>query len=542
MDQRKDVVLSNAVLWARKPMSKVHGSMRVRDGKILEISARASFPKESLLDLKGMHVIPGLIDAHRHFFIWALLPNFGDASSWKSKEDALAAIESACMTGGPDKGWVFFSRLDHTRWKTPALPPLRDIDAAAKGSPVLVMDTTCHKGFISTEALRRSRIRRDALRCPGDIDIRAGGMLKGTVWEDALHRILSTMYREIFRTYSEEDKRKIILDEADRCLQMGLTHVHDPGVSADIQKLLKEAQRHTPLKISWSVTAEDGLCIPPALKDEMGAIHSDHAPRSAKFFLDGANRTAACMPVVAGLKAAIKAARESISLGSFSPLSLLLEQKITVRDGKLFMPYQRFEDTRDLLERARVFTDKGYRLVVHALGNVAALQAAELVKKLAPAGASVEHMLVMGEKDLDTFACCGAVASIQPGFIPFYAESIERMGVLPYLKTFPLKSLIQRGVAVCVSSDGPCGADDPLHNIRRAVDRKKTDGSVLDPGEGISQVEALTAGTMGGSASLGLKNNGLSEGEAATFCIVDGDPFSDTSRVVQTWIEGKRAS
>jgi imidazolonepropionase-like amidohydrolase len=74
------------------------------------------------------------------------------------------------------------------------------------------------------------------------------------------------------------------------------------------------------------------------------------------------------------------------------------------------------------------------------------------------------------------------------------------------------------------------------------VDRKKTDGSALDPDEGISQVEALTAGTMGGSASLGLKSNGLSEGAAATFCVVDGDPFSDSSRVVQTWIDGKRAS
>jgi hypothetical protein len=134
------------------------------------------------------------------------------------------------------------------------------------------------------------------------------------------------------------------------------------------------------------------------------------------------------------------------------------------------------------------------------------------------------------------------VVSLQPGFIPFYAETIERMGVSPpYLKVIPLRSLMDRGVSVCISSDGPCASNDPLHNIRRAVDRKRMDGTMFDPGEAISEIEALTAGTIGGSRSLGLKNDGLVEGAAATFCVVDGDPFSDNSRVVQTWIDGERA-
>ncbi|HPI94185.1 MAG TPA: hypothetical protein PLT09_13875 [Deltaproteobacteria bacterium] len=43
-----------------------------------------------------------------------------------------------------------------------------------------------------------------------------------------------------------------------------------------------------------------------------------------------------------------------------------------------------------------------------------------------------------------------------------------------------------------------------------------------------------------GHSFLGLKNEGLSKGASANFCVFDGDPFSDTSRVVQTWIDGKR--
>jgi predicted amidohydrolase YtcJ len=540
MNCQKEIVLRNAVLWADNPIKKIMGGMRIRDGRILEICpGETQAGAESVVDLQGMHVIPGLIDAHRHFFISSLLPMHGDASAWRSKSDALAAIESAC---GPEKRWVFFSGLDNSKWKRPYLPEIQEIDAASFGSPVLVVDSTCHRGLISTAALRRTGINRNALRIPSDIDIRKNGTPDGGIWEDALGRILFYMYREIFQTFSEEEKRKIILNEADRCLRMGLTHVNDPGVPSDVQRLLTDAQMHTPLKISWCVTGYESFLAPPELKDEMESLHSDHAPKSVKFFLDGANRTAATMPVIAGLKAAIRAAKDSLYTGSVSPFYPLLSQKSTLREGKIYLPYLRFEDTKDLIRRARFFTEKGYRLVMHALGNVAASQAAQVVTELGMAGnSSIEHVLIMDEKGMDAFARCGAIASVQPGFIPSYADTIEKMGAVPYMKAFALKSFMDRGVSVCISSDGPCGADDPLHNIRRAVDRKKQDGTVFDEDEKISQTQALAAGTFGGSASLGMKNKGLNAGEPATFCIVDGDPFLDTSRVVQTWIDGKKA-
>ena len=543
MSLQKELVLENAVIWARTPMAKINGGMRIRDGKVFQLYNQEAEPpgNGSSVDLKGMHVIPGLIDAHRHFFISALLPLHGDASTWTSKDHALGAIEAACRSKTSDSGWVFFSGMDHARWKHPLMPGLKEIDAAAHGSPVIVVDTTFHSGMASTQALMHSGISRDRLRCPIDMDINRDGTPKGTIWEDALSRVLFTMFREIFQTYTEEEKRKIIIDEATRCLRKGLTHVHDPGIPTDVQMLLKDAQQYTPLKMSWSVTDFDSMFAPPTSKVDEDAIVSDHAPKSVKFFLDGAFRTAAELPLAGGVKAAYRAAKDSISMGSLWPIRILLEQKITLKDGKLCLPYLRFEDLDDLVGRARFFTDRGYRLVIHALGNVAARQAAELVKKTGPVGASVEHMLVMDEKSLDSFALCDAVASIQPGFIPYYADAIERQGALPYLKAFPLKSLLDRGVPICISSDGPCAADDPLHNIRRAVDRKKPDGSMLDPDERLSEFQALTAGTIGASRSFGNKNDGLCEGAPATFCVVDGDPFLDSSRVVQTWIDGQRA-
>ncbi|HVN71318.1 MAG TPA: hypothetical protein VMU10_04780 [Desulfomonilia bacterium] len=154
---------------------------------------------------------------------------------------------------------------------------MQEIDAAGSGSPVLVIDTACHRGLVSTEALRRTAMSRNGMRCPSDIDIWRDGTPKGIVWEDALGRVLVTMYREVFRTYSEEDKRRIILDEAERCLQKGLTRVNDPGVPADVR-------RHTPLKVSRCVTAHESIFAPPQLKDDADALNSEHAPKSVKFW------------------------------------------------------------------------------------------------------------------------------------------------------------------------------------------------------------------------------------------------------------------
>lgn len=538
-----ETVLENAVIWCNPTMDKVFGSLHIRDGRVFRIERHEALStgNGSSVDMKGMHVIPGLIDAHRHFFISALLPHHGDASTWTSKDDALGAIEKACLLDGSEHGWVFFSGMDHARWTPPVFPDIGEIDAASHGKRVLVVDTTFHSGMASSQTLIRSGIARESLRCPTDLDIKRDGTPRGTIWEDALSRVLFAMMRDMFKTLAEDEKRRIILEEAERCLKKGLTHVHDPGIPADVQALLKDAQSYTPMKMSWCVTHHDSMFEPPSAKDHEAAIASAHAPMSVKFFLDGAFRTAAEVPIAAGIKAAFRAGKDSIAQKSLWPLRMLFEQKITLRNGRLYMPYLRFEDLDDLTCRARLFTEKGYRVVIHALGNVAARQAAELLRRTRPVGASVEHMLVMDQESLDSFAGCGAVASIQPGFIPYYADAIERQGALPYLKAFPLRSLASSGVDICISSDGPCAADDPLHNMRRAVDRRKADGTMFDPEERISESEALKAATIGASLSMGNRNEGIREGAPATFCVVDGDPFSDSSRVVQTWIDGERA-
>ena len=84
-----------------------------------------------------------------------------------------------------------------------------------------------------------------------------------------------------------------------------------------------------------------------------------------------------------------------------------------------------------------------------------------------------------------------------------------------------------------------------LHAIsdteRAAVDRQLPDGRTLQPGQAITQQDAVRAYTVAAARSLGAPAGGLAAGEPADFVVCDGDPFAPATRVTQTWIAGEQA-
>jgi len=118
-----------------------------------------------------------------------------------------------------------------------------------------------------------------------------------------------------------------------------------------------------------------------------------------------------------------------------------------------------------------------------------------------------------------------------------------------YLTVAGGRLLLQAGVPLVLSSDHPCGAVDPRHNLRAAVQRQlgrpgpDGDGkrlqSQLQPEQALTPSEAVRAATVTAAASLQAPGaSGLAPGEIADFVICDGDPFHNDTRVVQTWIGG----
>ncbi len=188
------------------------------------------------------------------------------------------------------------------------------------------------------------------------------------------------------------------------------------------------------------------------------------------------------------------------------------------------------------------YAEEGFRLRLHALGNLAAEQAARaLAAARVPAGTTVDHLTALDRPTTDLVAASGAYASYQPGFLPRFGPQFMITRVDRHLVILGGRLLTAAGVPLVLSSDHPCGPLDPLQNLRTAVSRDLGDGRILQPEQALTRSEAVRAATLDAARSLGaVGSGGLAPGQVADLAISDGDPFDEATRVVETWVAGER--
>ncbi len=535
-------LLQGATIWSGLDAVPRFGWMHCVDGLIAGVGAGNSVPPRAMSSrmLRGCHVLPGLADCHRHFGLLALSPRLGNAQSWTSAGDALEAVADRARKSSDPGEWVVFANFDYSSWSDPRPPGRQELDHAGGGRPVFLVDVSLHRGVMSTRAMALAGL--DALDWTGSDDLPRDrkGEPTGLVWEKAFGMALFSMFSDVEQRIGESEMDELMQQEAARCLALGLVHVHDAGAGRAHQERLSRLQDSSPIGITWSIANEEGLLTAPVRRDGLDAIWPRHGPRAVKLYLDGGNRCAICLPLGVLARATLKAAGKSILRRNISPFRPMLEQRVQLRGGHAHLPYLRFPTSQALLDTATLFDDMGCRLQIHALGNTAVRQALEVVRTLKPSlGASLEHIMFLGPSDFEAFDGVDVVASLQPGFIPRYADAIEAQGVVPSLHAFPLGSLVRRNVSVALSSDAPCGNGDPLHNIRCAVNRQTYDGRTVDDREAIDISTAVAAAAFGTRRAIGLRPSPLLPGERATFTLLDGHPMDPASRVIETWIDGK---
>ena len=131
--------------------------------------------------------------------------------------------------------------------------------------------------------------------------------------------------------------------------------------------------------------------------------------------------------------------------------------------------------------------------------------------------------------------------SAQPGFLPHYGPQFASMRLKGRYRGLPLKSLLDADVDLIMSSDYPCGPLDPLHNMRCAVDRRIKGGRVYLEEESVAHEDAVYAYTIAGSRGVtGISKSGIEADKPADFVVLSGDPFTHSTVVSSTWINGEK--
>ncbi|MBL8949428.1 MAG: amidohydrolase [Myxococcaceae bacterium] len=502
------------------PKLPVVQAMALRDGKILKLGSRAEVlaaaGEGAIIDeFPSGVIVPGLVDAHGH------LLGLGEALAlvglWESTDenDAVKRLKAA----GPDSKqgeWVLGRGWDQNKWPRGELPSRWALDAELERTPVFATRVDGHAAWVSGEALKRARITKDTKDPPGGRIVRDKvGEPTGVLIDNAMELVRSKIPPP-----SDEQLKLRLKAAVETCARVGLTGVHDAGLSMAVFELLQRWDVGGALPIRVYAMA-NGQGDDRDLFLGRGPYQGRHlSMRAVKLLADGA-------------------------LGS--------------RGAALFQPYSDAPGEtglmllkRELLQqRAEAFSNAGFQVAIHAIGDKANAETFELLEKLPKTGRHrIEHAQVLREEDVGRFAKSGIIASVQPTHATSdmgWAEA--RLGAARAKYAYAFKSLLDTKANVAFGSDFPVERPDPLLGLFAARTRTDASGQPAGgwhPEQKLTPEEALAGFTSGAAyAEFAEDRRGvLREGYDADFVALSVDPVEDPpeallgAKVLVTVVDG----
>lgn len=514
MSQRpRSIRLINGRIYRSAGDLEPADSLVVGDGKVVFVGAGRSAPAaDEVIDLDGATVIPGLTDAHIHYFAIAyarlqlsLTPR--DAGS-------IAAVLALVTRRAQDTAagqWVYGAGLDENGLAEHRLPTRDELDAAAPQHPVLLRRFCGHVAVANSAALQACGIADDVADPDGGgFGRTTDGQLDGVARESAAEML--------FRAAPPLDRgallralRATIEDSA----RLGLTAAVEAAVGFttgfdDEFSIWQELRQggELPLRLGFmhqldpAEAAERGLR--PAADPDWQAI-------TLKYFADG---------IVGARTAAVS------------------EAFCDTQANGYFM--------RDEAELQRVIVEAhgaGWQVAVHSVGDratnvvIAAYETAQRADPRPDPRHRIEHFFVPPKDGLARMQRLGALVVMQPSFLSRMRRSIHDAFGPRAGSCYPGRSVIDAGVRYVASSDAPTGSWSPWDGIADAVARGGDSGAAIGPGEAISVREAIDAYCGGGAAAMKHEHwrGALQPGMAADLIALDRDPFAaDPSPVRDT--------
>jgi predicted amidohydrolase YtcJ len=461
-----------------------------------------------VIELDGLIVCPGFIDAHHHITLAAWCQLGVDLSGCRSAREACARLVAGVQTthSGP---WLYAFNYAPQRFiEGPRLTRL-ELDRVSIDGPILVMHYSFHEGVVNSAGLSAAGIDRRTRDPFGGRIVRArSGEPTGELLETAVGPV-EAMARYAASGTGYEDWLAALQRYSQGLHAAGITHVCDPGVDALLEGYLRRAAREDrlPIPVTMLFVHANGLFQPPVdrLEGPRTGEEMDGLPVGAlKIFADGGSRCAACaglLESLAGVGAlaarAAKLRRPGLLLHAASP-----DRPVLGRDGRLHIGYLHYPPG-ELAALCSQAHGQGFQLAVHAACNAAIDDVLAAFERL-PAGRypnRVEHLVSLDANQALRLASTGAIGVVQPAYVPLLGDELNAMPTPRRLCNVPLRMLLDASVPLAGSSDAPIAPYAPLAGMQAAVTRRTAEGLPLQPEQAITPLEALHLWTTGAAAA-----------------------------------------
>ncbi|MDP8957224.1 MAG: amidohydrolase family protein [Actinomycetota bacterium] len=519
----------------------------VEDGRIEWLGAPALVPhryRSEPVDLTHAVLIPGLIDSHQHMLQAAATLGWADCSRARSPEEAVARLREHSRT--VRETWIVGWGYDAGRANGGRRPTRALLDSVSEERPILLVESSFHQGIANSAALAAVGFGRSTpRRWGGELERDRRGEPTGVVWE----RAFSVLERAALR--AEEEAADGLRGRADEVcrhhLMQGVTHVGEAVTPPRNLEWLLSAD--LPIGFTHFPTSEHGTFATP--RDALEGPRTGEGSTMAgvgplKLFADGAERCAVRIPLSRLPRQTWTAVRRMLTKRDPGGLRILSSTGTRLKGNAVFSGTLHYPPG-GLTDIMSAGLERGFRIAVHALGNegfrvaVESYEEARARTGVDVAGCRVEHAMFAEQSDLERAARLGLILSMQPGHAVHYS-ALRVTAADVVFDPVPLRTAIDAGCAVAISSDAPTAPATALENMRAAVNRMAADGTPVRPDLAITPEEALRAATIAGAEACGVADvkGSLDVGKQADFAVLSGDPFDERTTVLETWVVGER--
>ncbi|WP_424494624.1 amidohydrolase [Salinimicrobium sp. GXAS 041] len=492
----------------------VHKGRFVAVGSIDELKEK--YDAARTLDAEGKTIVPGLIDAHAHFYRYGLQLQTVDLTGTKSFEEVVKRIVEFQKEKNADfitgRGW------DQNDWEVKEFPVKDTLDVLFPDTPVAMTRIDGHALLVNQAALDAANITAETPVEGGDIEVK-NGKLTGILIDNPMELI-----SKIIPEPTLEEQVTALLDAQKEAFSYGLTTINDAGIDRATIELIDSLHRDGNLDIRlYAMISNNKENLDYYL--EKGPYKTDKLNvRSVKFYGDGA-------------------------LGS---RGAALKEPYSDRHGHYGALLSSVEDFKETA--ARIAASE-FQMNTHAIGdsaNVVVLKTYDsLIGDADDRRWKVEHSQIIDEQDFKYFS-----KNIIPSVQPTHATSDmywagDRLGEEREKGAYAYKKLLDQAGIIALGTDFPVEQVSPFLTFHAAVARKDTEnfpeGGYMKE-QALSREETLRGMTIWAAYSNfeDAEKGSIEAGKFADFIILDHNIMEVPEeqipeiKVLETYLGGKK--
>ena len=515
-----DLLVYNARVYTADSAFTMASAFAVKDGRFLEVgtseSIRSKYTAPGQVDAAGQTIVPGLIDAHCHFFQLGLNQEVIDLAGTRSFEEVLERVLDLRDRNQP--AYLYGRGWDQNDWGVREFPDKSALDSLFPDIPVALERIDGHALLANQKALDLGGIDATT-RVPGGEVLLRDGLPTGILIDNPKNLVLSRWPQP-----SRAAQVRALLAAQAICFENGLTTVNDAGLERATIELIDSLQQAGALTIRVYAMVSNT----PADLDHYlarGPYETDRLTvRSVKVYADGA-------------------------LGS---RGAALKRPYTDRPGHYGAMITPSEDLAELAGR---IASAGFQMNTHAIGDSASVAVLRAYRE-ALAGAEdprwkVEHAQIVEPSDLEFFGP-QVLPSVQPTHATsdmYWAEN--RLGPDRMAGAYAYASLLEASGVVVLGTDFPVEQVDPIQTFYAAVTRQDRAGYPAGgfmPAQALTREQALKGMTRWAAYSNfeEADKGSIEAGKWADFTVLSGDlmelPADSLKdvRIRQTFVSGRQ--